>query len=135
MTIKLRERYGNAKQVAGATATNKAGLANKAAKQSAAMANNSKVMQAILGAQAANDATSQGYDEGLQTGANMDAQVAAEQEREAARKQQHEEFLQAQKQTAEEAERNRKHQSDEAKKNRIWGVASQIAGSLMSRWF
>ena len=50
MAVSLRDRYGSAKEVAGATAANKASLANKAAKQAAAMSNSSKMTQALLGA-------------------------------------------------------------------------------------
>lgn len=109
MKVSLRERYGSAKEVAGATAANKASLANKAAKQAAAMSNNSKMTQALLGAQAANDAIAQGYDEGLDRGANMAAQVASEEAREKEREQQQKQFEASQKQEREEKAKDRKH--------------------------
>lgn len=118
MAVSLKDRYGSAKEVAGATAANKAGLANKAAKQAAAMSNNSKMTQALLGAQAANDAVSSGFDEGLDKGANMAAQVAAEEAREKDREQNQKQFEAQQAQAREEAEKNRKFQKSENKKDR-----------------
>ena len=128
----LRDRYGSAKEIAGATAVNKASLANKSAKQAAAMSNNSKMTQALLGAQAANDAVSQGFDEGLDRGANMAAQVASEQARDKEREQNQKQFEATQALTKEENEKNRKLQADENKKNRIWNFASQVGGSMLS---
>lgn len=127
----LRDRYGSAKEVAGATATNKAALANKAAKQAAAMSNNSKMTQALLGAQAANDAVSSGFDEGLDKGANMAAQVASEEAREKEREQNQKQFEASQAQAREEAAKDRAHQLEENKKNRIWNFASQIGGAIL----
>ena len=131
MAVTLRDRYGSAKEVAGATAANKASLANKAAKQAAAMSNNSKMTQAILGAQAANDAVSQGFDEGIDKGANMAAQVASEEAREKEREQNQKQFEASQAQAREEAAKDRAHQSEENKKNRIWNFASQIGGAML----
>lgn len=132
MAVTLRDRYGSAKEVAGATAANKASLANRMAKQAAAMSNNSKMTQALLGAQAANDAVSQGFDDGIQTGANMAAQVALEEAREKEREQNQKQFEASQALTKEENEKNRKQQSEENKKNRIWNFASQVGGAMLS---
>ena len=77
-----KDRYNEAKELAGATAANKASLANKQAKQAAALSNNSKMTQALLGSQAAVDAVSQGYDEGIDRGATIANQVASEEARE-----------------------------------------------------
>ena len=105
MAKTLRDRYGSAKEIAGSTANNKASLANKAAKQAAAMSNNSKMTQALLGAQAANDAVSSGFDEGLDKGANMAAQVASEEARAKEREQNQKQFEATQKFQAEQAEK------------------------------
>lgn len=130
MATTFKDRYSEAKQVAGATATNKAALANKAAKQSAALANTSKMTQALLGAQAANDAVANGYDEGLSEGANMASTVASENQRESELAQNQKQFEASQAQAVSEAVKNREHESEENKKNRIWSAASTIASSL-----
>lgn len=127
----LRKRYGSAKEVAGSTAVNKASLANKAAKQAAAMSNNSKMTQALLGAQAANDAVSGGFDEGLDRGANMAAQVASEDARAKEREQNQKQFEATQKLQREEAEKDRQFQKDEKKKDRTWN----ILGAAFSSFF
>lgn len=127
----LRDRYGSAKEVAGATATNKAALANKMAKQAAAMSNNSKMTQALLGAQAANDAVAQGFDEGLDRGANMAAQVASEEAREKEREQNQKQFEATQKLQKEEAAKDRKFQKEQKDKDRLWGLASAVGGSML----
>lgn len=116
MAVSLRDRYGSAKEVAGSTAVNRGSLANRMAKQAAALSNNSKMTQALLGAQAANDAVAQGFDEGLDTGANMAAQVASEEAREKDREQNQKQFEASQKQALFENERNRRWQEDQAKK-------------------
>ena len=131
MAKTLRDRYGSAKEVAGATAANKASLANKAAKQAAAMSNNSKMTQALLGQQAANDAVSQGFDEGLDRGANMAAQVASEEARAKEREQNQKQFEATQKLQREEAEKVRQFQKDENKKDRTWN----ILGAAFSSFF
>ena len=123
----LRERYGSAKEVAGSTAANKASLANRMAKQAAAMSNNSKMAQALLGAQAANDAVSSGFDEGIQTGANMAAQVASEEAREKDREQNQKQFEAQQAQQALEAEKDRQFQKSEKKKDRKSSLINAIA--------
>ena len=135
MAVSLRDRYGSAKEVAGATATNKSSLANKAAKQAAAMSNNSKMTQALLGAQAANDAVSQGFDEGIQTGANMAAQVASEEAREKDREQNQRQFEASQAQAAYENERNRQFQKSENKKNRRQGLINTAVGGFFKGLF
>lgn len=128
----LRERYGEARDIAGKNAVNRGSLANRMAKQAAAMSNSSKMTQAILGAQAANDAVSSGFDEGIDKGANMAATVAAEEAREKEREQNQKQFEASQALTKEENEKNRKQQSEENKKNRIWNFASQVGGSMLS---
>lgn len=128
----LRERYGEARDIAGKNAVNRGSIANRMAKQAAAMSNNSKMTQAILGAQAANDAVSSGFDEGIDKGANMAAQVASEEAREKEREQNQKQFEASQALTKEENKKNRELQSEENKKNRIWNFASQVGGSMLS---
>lgn len=127
----LRERYGEARDIAGKNAVNRGSLANRLAKQAAAMSNNSKMTQALLGAQAANDAVSQGFDEGLDRGANMAAQVASEEARAKEREQNQKQFEAAQKLQREEAEKDRQFQRDEKKKDRTWN----ILGAAFSSFF
>ena len=126
-----KDRYNEAKELAGATAANKASLANKQAKQAGALSNNSKVMQAILGAQAANDALSQGYDEGLDRGASMASQVAAEEAREKEREQNQRQFEAQLAQQAAEAEKQRKFQKSENKKERKQGLVNTVIGAAL----
>lgn len=114
----LRDRYGKAKEIAGQSAVNKASLANRMAKQAAAMSNNSKMTQALLGAQAANDAVAQGFDEGIDRANSMQAQISAEEARVADRKQSQKQFEAQQAQAAAEAEKNRQLQTAEAEKQR-----------------
>ena len=114
----LRDRYGKAKEIAGETAVNKASLANKAAKQAAAMSNNSKMTQALLGAQASNDAIAQGFDEGIDRANSMQAQISAEEARVLDREQNQKQFEAQQAQAAAEAEKARQAQAAEAEKNR-----------------
>lgn len=152
----LRDRYGKAKEIAGQTAVNKASLANKMAKQAAAMSNASKTTQAILGAQAANDAVSQGFDEGIDRANSMQAQISAEEARAADREQSQKQFEAQQAQAAAEAEKNRQLQSAEAekqrefekeqaekereynteekKKDRTWQTASTVASGFLNFW-
>ena len=122
MAVNAKDRYNEAKEIAGATAANKASLANKQAKQAAALSNNSKMTQALLGAQAATDAVSQGYDEGIDRGASMASQVAAEEAREKEREQNQRQFEAQQKQAREEAEKDRKFQKKENKKEGKQGL-------------
>lgn len=131
MAKTLRDRYGSAKEVAGATAVNRGSIANRMAKQAAAMSNNSKMTQALLGAQAANDAVSSGFDEGLDRGANMAAQVASEEARAKEREQNQKQFEETQKLQREEAEKDRQFQRDEKKKDRTWN----ILGAAFSSFF
>lgn len=126
-----KDRYNEAKEMAGATAANKASLANKQAKQAAAMSNNSKVMQAMLGAQAASDAISQGYDEGLDRGANMASQVASEEAREKEREQNQRQFEAQLAQQAAESEKQRKFQKSENKKDRKQGLVNTAIGAAL----
>lgn len=114
----LRERYGEARDIAGKIAVNRGSLANRMAKQAAAMSNNSKMTQAILGQQAANDAVAQGFDEGIDRANTMQAQLSAEEARVADRKQSQKQFEAQQAQAAAEAEKNRQAQAAEAEKNR-----------------
>ena len=150
----LRDRYGKAKEIAGQSAVNKASLANKMAKQAAAMSNNSKMTQALLGAQAANDAVAQGFDEGIDRANSMQAQISAEEARAADREQSQKQFEAQQAQAAAEAEKNRQLQTAEAEKqrefekeqaekereynteekkeDRNWQTASTIAGGFLN---
>lgn len=130
-----KDRYNEAKEIAGATAANKASLANKQAKQAAALSNNSKMTQALLGAQAANDAIAQGYDEGVDRGASMASQVAAEEAREKEREQNQKQFEAQQKQEREEAEKDRKFQKSENKKQRQSSMVSSLFGGITSKFF
>lgn len=130
MSDLLRKRYGSAKEVAGQTANNKAAIAGKMAKQAAAMSNNSKMTQALLGVQAMNDAVSSGFDEGLDRGANMAAQVASEDARAKEREQNQKQFEATQKLQREEAEKDRQFQRDEKKKDRSWNILGAAFGSF-----
>ena len=130
-----KDRYNEAKEIAGATAANKASLANKQAKQAAAMSNNSKVMQALLGSQAAVDAVSQGYDEGIDRGANIAAQVVSEEAREKEREQNQRQFEASQRQQREEAAKDRKFQKKENKKQRNAGSTQSLLGGIVSKFF
>ena len=120
MAVRAKDRYNEAKELAGATAANKASLANKQAKQAAALSNNSKMTQALLGAQAANDAIAQGYDEGIDRGANIASQVATEEAREKER---------------EERAKDRNFQKKENKKQRQSGLVQTLLGGLGSKFF
>ena len=130
-----KDRYNEAKEMAGATAVNKASLANKQAKQAAAMSNNSKMTQALLGSQAAVDAVSQGYDEGLDRGATIANQVASEEAREKEREQNQKQFEARQKQDAEERAKDRKHQAKENKKQRRAGLTQSLFSGLVGKFF
>ena len=129
MAKTLRDRYGSAKEIAGQTANNKASLANRMAKQSAALNNSSKMTQAILGAQAANDAVSSGFDEGIDKGANMAAQVASEEARDKDREQNQKQFEASQAQAREEAAKNRKFQKKENEKQRRSDLINAAVGA------
>lgn len=130
-----KDRYNEAKEIAGATAANKASLANKQAKQAAAMSNNSKVMQAMLGAQAATDAVAQGYDEGIDRGANIANQVASEEAREKEREQNQRQFEARQQLEKEERQKDRKLQKSENKKQRRAGLTQTLLGGITSKFF
>lgn len=129
MAVRAKDRYNEAKEIAGSTAANKASLANKQAKQAAALSNNSKMTQALLGAQAANDAIAQGYDEGIDRGANMASQVAAEEAREKERVQNQKQFEARQQLEREEREKDRKLQKSEGKKERKQGLINAALGA------
>ena len=131
----VKDRYNEAKEMAGATAANKASLANKQAKQAAALSNNSKMTQALLGAQAANDAIAQGYDEGIDRGANIASQVAAEEAREKERVQNQKQFEAQQKQEREERAKDRKFQKKENKKQRQAGLTQALFGGITGKFF
>lgn len=135
MAVNAKDRYNEAREIAGATAANKASLANKQAKQAAALSNTSKMTQALLGAQAANDAIAQGYDEGIDRGANMASQVAAEEAREKERVQNQKQFEAQQKQAREEAEKDRKFQKSENKKQRRSGLTQALLSGITSKFF
>ena len=126
-----KDRYNEAKEMAGASAVNKASLANKMAKQAAAMSNNSKMTQALLGAQAMNDAISQGYDEGIDRGANIASQVATEEAREKEREQNQRQFEERQKQEREEKAKDRKFQKSENKKERKQGLVNTAISAAL----
>lgn len=130
-----KDRYNEAKDIAGATAVNKASLANKQAKQAAALSNNSKMTQALLGSQAAVDAVAQGYDEGIDRGANIANQIASEEAREKEREQNQRQFEASQKQQKEEAEKDRKFQKKENNKQRKSNMVNSIVSSLTSKFF
>ena len=129
MAVRAKDRYNEARDIAGQTANNKAALASKYAKQAGALSNNSKTTQAILGQQAANDAIAQGYDEGIDRGANMASQVAAEEAREKERVQNQKQFEAQQKQEREEREKDRKFQKKENKKERKQGLINTVVGA------
>lgn len=139
----LRDRYGksldtrtkDAKSIAGEAASNKAGLANKAAKQSAAMSNASKMTQALMGSQAANDAIQSGYNEGINTGAAMAAQVAQEEANAKAREIQQQQFEATQAFNAEQAQKDRDFQKSENDKQRKSQWINQIIGGLLGGLF
>lgn len=135
MAVKAKDRYNEAKEIAGATAANKASLANKQAKQAAALSNNSKMTQALLGAQAANDAIAQGYDEGIDRGANIASQVASEEAREKERVQNQKQFEARQQQEREERAKDRKFQKKENKKQRQAGLTQALFGGITSKFF
>lgn len=130
-----KDRYNEAKEIAGATAANKASLANKQAKQAAALSNNSKMTQALLGSQAAVDAVSQGYDEGIERGANMASQVAAEEAREKERVQNQKQFEARQQLEREEREKDRKFQKKENKKQRQSGLVQSLFSGIGGKFF
>lgn len=130
-----KDRYNEAKEIAGATAANKASLANKQARQAAALSNNSKMTQALLGSQAAVDAVSQGYDEGIDRGANMASQVAAEEAREKEREQNQKQFEAKQQQEREEREKDRKFQKKENKRQRQSSLVGSLLGGVTSKFF
>lgn len=129
MAVRAKDRYNEAKEIAGATAANKASLANKQAKQAAALSNNSKMTQALLGAQAANDAIAQGYDEGIDRGANIASQVATEEAREKEREQDQRQFEARQKLEREERAKDRNFQKKENKKERRQGLINAAVGA------
>ena len=135
MAVRAKDRYNEAKEIAGATAANKASLANKQAKQAAALSNNSKMTQALLGSQAAGDAVSQGYDEGIDKGANISSQVAAEEAREKERVQNQKQFEARQQQEREEREKDRKFQKKENKKQRQSGLVQSLFGGITGKFF
>lgn len=68
-----KELYKEGKDVAGAAANNKAGIAKKQAKAAASMNNVSKTQAALMGAQAANDAATAQYGETANAAANLEA--------------------------------------------------------------
>ena len=130
-----KDRYNEAKEMAGASAVNKASLANKQAKQAAALSNNSKMTQALLGAQAATDAVSQGYDEGIDRGATIANQVATEEAREKEREQNQRQFEAAQRQEREEKEKDRKFQKKENKRSQRAGLVNSLFSGIAGKFF
>lgn len=65
------ELYQEAKETAAAEASNKAGLARKEAKAAAMQTSGSKLLAAIQGAQAANDAVQEGYSDATSNYTNL----------------------------------------------------------------
>lgn len=65
--------YNKGRSTAGVAANDKAGIAKKQATAAAKMGNASKLQAAIAGANAANDAVQQGYDETANQAAAMEA--------------------------------------------------------------
>lgn len=65
--------YNKGRSAAGVAANDKAGIAKKQATAAAKMGNASKLQAAIAGANAANDAVQQGYDETANQAAAMEA--------------------------------------------------------------
>ena len=131
----LKERYGEIKNIAGQTANNKAALAAKYAKQAGALSNTSKTTQALLGAQAMNDAVSQGYDEGIDKASNISSQVAAEEAREKERVQNQKQFEARQQLEREEREKDRKFQKKENKKQRQSGLVQALFSGIGGKFF
>lgn len=70
-TKSAKELYSEGKEVAGAQAGNKAGIAKRNAKAAAMQGSGSKLMSAIQGAQGAVDASTQGFDEGASNAAAL----------------------------------------------------------------
>lgn len=78
-----KQHYEAGRETAGMEAADKAGLAKREAKASAAMNGAGKMTQAVQGAQAASDASREGYDEAANTAASMSqAQENAEKQAE-----------------------------------------------------
>lgn len=135
MAVRAKDRYNEAKDIAGQSAVNRGSLAGKMAKQAAAMSNNSKMTQALLGSQAAVDAVSQGYDEGIERGANMASQVASEEAREKERVQNQKQFEARQQLEREERAKDRKFQKKENKKQRQSGLVQSLLSGFGSKFF
>ena len=135
MAVRAKDRYNEAKEIAGATAANKASLANKQAKQAGALSNTSKTTQALLGAQVMNDAVSQGYDEGIDRGANIGSQVAAEEAREKERVQNQKQFEARQQLEREEREKDRKFQKKQAKQQQRAGLVQALFSGIGGKFF
>ena len=68
-----KELAREGREIAGAAAVDKAGIAKKQAKAASTMAGASKLFSAIQGAQAATDAVTKGFDEASQAGAQLAA--------------------------------------------------------------
>lgn len=73
-----KELYREGKEAAAAMANDKAGIAQRQAKAAAMQNSGSRLMSAIQGAQAASDATRQGYDEAASNAAALGAQAQAQ---------------------------------------------------------
>lgn len=78
-TKSAKELYQEGKEVAGATASNKAGIAKRNAKAAAMQNSGSKLMSAIQGAQAAVDASTGGFDEAAGNAATLGANIQNQQ--------------------------------------------------------
>lgn len=74
-----KDLYSEGKEIAGAAASNKAGQAKRNAKAAAMQGSGSKLMSAIQGAQAAVDASTEGFDTAAGNAASLGANVQAQQ--------------------------------------------------------
>lgn len=78
-TDDIETLYNKGRGAAGVAANDKAGIAKKQATAAAKMGNASKLQAAIAGANAANDAVQQGYDETANQAAAMEASRQSQQ--------------------------------------------------------
>lgn len=140
-----KELYAEGKEIAGAAAVNKAGIAKKQAKAASSMAGASKLFGAIQGAQAATEAATEGYDQTAQNAASMaagqeNAQKAAEMSKAQSQanvesnlaSQQAGQTMQVGQSEAQAAQNYGQQQitAEENRKNRMGSLASAFLGSL-----
>ena len=74
-----KELYNEGKEVASAAANNKAGIAQRNAKAASMQNSGSRLMSALHGAQAASDASREGYDATASNAAGLAGQMQAQQ--------------------------------------------------------